>query len=1488
MTIDVSPALVQEMNSLHRRPQAQLTVERFLPEWSEVEEGGAVTYAHGHSAVVVVDGNGVGEDVLFRARISTAGELEVAAIKGEDLDNADNWEALFDGTGLTDFASPAWSAGGGPDFGGSLQCVVGHDNSYIRIFAFQAVGDDIQVVAIDFDLEGDYIITETVFTFDDWDEAMQLGSCKSDELYLIRHELVEGGLSTMQSNEDGTVIVVPGANSPGYWQKDVYGTYIYRFTWDGDSWEQDPNPFLFHTHWEGHLVKDGADLDSGSEDIEAQWGFRPCGGLAVLNINADTALVALGARFYNRKAYKTHTQSLMAFFYHRDNGLWERSFDNDEADYDAENQIWLDVFARGCEVDNRKFITWVRLVEPSESEQVFGSEALPRVLESVFTRVDQTGRNYSQHQYIGSPEDYCSCAFVAINHGGSKRLFVVGYTAISESAPCFFLCDVPDDHKLFLGDEYTNNFGVTKNNRFGMSVKTTLVDALARYETFLKEGMLVRAYQGIGNTSEATPALNLSFPFLVDEEGWELETDDLVGANPSWSLDWNAPGSTGGGLRSNADSAFFSEWRYPLNRQSSPGDTFQARVFGSSIGPGETNLATFYIKVIYDDETFEQEVIVEEFINWDLLELTLTQSKQALYVALGVILNPEEFNSADLRYDDIVISMQEIAGSVEPLVQIGMGFIDSTVPNISLRQRQHSGPITARAELYMLHTRAESIEDTFPMQTVTVRPDDPGQANAGTITNLNTNEEITYRYPANVDVKDGQRAAKWTLRTARWPGLFFGEDYSEYEGRLMFCDIGFPFAKTGGGDVDLPPGVEGGPGAVADDKQHRKGTFYNDLVWTSVPEPRIDGAIQATVRFGDNNNAPDGQEFEATTGCNVWAEVHRTNGLIDYIDWLSDDCSNPPGMESGLPEGVWNQVWQESCMAGLVCRSVVGTFDELSQSGKKYMFLWEANANFGQGQSDSRGSHLGDQAFTWWRGTVHDKPEFRAHVAGRNKLYLFISDYDEENENWIADEDWTHAALLSCDATGLTPGKPADMKLQVLGGTIYCFYRPVNLSNAVRNHWRLAFFHKSGHFGAGKFGIVARGHAGIQWDTLKPGKPFIDPWENQVGFCDIEATDCERDSTLEEILRARAWRGLSETEFRSEVDDAGPHEVEDGQYYNDYELVQFSNFCIDFTVQVDTNGAEAGLFLRSTNNEDPLDTCAILGLTFNSTYKQEDNTLNCFATFARYDAGVEVQNARDYSPSALHLKPLTPYRVRVTTRNDLFSIWVEGNYVGHFHNEDGLGKSFGFYAKDGTATFTNIRVAELHDIPDNATLDPNQNMFDALKAAIGRRHIKGVWRGNTGKLLLSYFKTHDDGPDFEHSIQVNAHKLSGQFISVAEVWGAEHRATYVNPDLIHLGRRYSQFNNPDLMTVEGCYREAGFLSIDSAERMEEISFSAPPDIRLEPEDESHVTVAQQGIDDDYIVDDVDIQFNIAKRENSMQVSARKKVFDVGEEEPPEE
>ena len=820
------------------------------------------------------------------------------------------------------------------------------------------------------------------------------------------------------------------------------------------------------------------------------------------------------------------------------------------------------------------------------------------------------------------------------------------------------------------------------------------------------------------------------------------------------------------------------------------------------------------------------------------------------------------FNGSVVKSGNLLRAYYGIEGE---LVQVAQAYLDMSNPVIKLRPAQHTAKPIARADKPLMDTRAESINDILPQSTRDVPPDKP----------------IKYV---------SRHAGYWSLEQVKWPALFFPGEFPNMVDKLVYQCQSSMEAFTGGskpGGGEVAPGVYGNGGKIWETKLHKKGSFYSDIVWLAH-SPMIDGSIQTSTRMGDNI----GQQnfaFNSTNGCPVSAAIVRQSGLIQRIDWSTHDCDS-------APDGVWNRVAQESTMTGVICHAV--------EVGKKYAFVWEANSNFPQG------SHLEDQAGRYWNSLVFDAPDFGAAgrppnlsgTVGRNKLYLVLSDYDEStpewtkpadrvnDPNWQNNQRWIHRYVAGgIDATGLTVGKPAELKMQVLGGTIHCFYRPY--TEPTKSLWRHAFSYQAGRFGAGKFGIVGRGHSGIQWDALWEGRNYINRCDNVVDFWDIRMSDNIMDQTMQDCLSAFTWQGLTTPMFRTLVDEESIFIPADtlSSAFDAPPLfatpLAIENLTIDFELEVNTTGGEAGVWFRATNHLDPQQDCIYLGLRVGSTYKAGDNTLNCYAVKRVFSGGLEQTSHRDYSPSPLHLRPDTKLPCRITVRGNLFTIWVAGNQIGHFgyYNETEapppeLAKSyyFGLYTIGSSATYRKIKVPELYEIPTYSLLDVNQTMRDAITKLVGKRRIKGVYQPD-GSLLFSYFSWHDTLPTFSDLLIQNEYKMTDRFYSVCHVEGAYTYAVYSSPALLGRGRRFIQAHNPDLMLAEHCYREARMIVQNMAEQMEQATFVGPLDIRIRPEDAVPIIVAQQDINNVFLVESISLQFDMAKRKSLVIANTRKEI-----------
>lgn len=656
----------------------------------------------------------------------------------------------------------------------------------------------------------------------------------------------------------------------------------------------------------------------------------------------------------------------------------------------------------------------------------------------------------------------------------------------------------------------------------------------------------------------------------------------------------------------------------------------------------------------------------------------------------------------------------------------------------------------------------------------------------------------------------------WGLDRMEWPTTFFPGSFDALQNQPCWRLSSFPFAQTGG---DL--------------LTERKGTWFKDITWLAM-DPMVDGAIETSVRFGDPYNQAN-FSFDSG-GTTVYATLTRNNGVITQIQWRT----------GGFGGTIFNTVNQSAVMGGLLFHA--------PEVGRKYNFVWEYNANF------AVSSHTDDT----WTQENFDRADYSSHGTGFNRLYLIVTDYDGNN--------WVNKSVQSI-TTGLTLGQPADLRVQVLGGTIHCYYRAH--STGTPNQWRLAFTHKAGRFGAGRFGLVGRGHGGLVWQAFQNGIQKIARTINVVDFWNINLSNAIEDTPMEDHLRRYAWRGYTETEFRPLV-EGDSRTVAAGSSFAYADLLE--NPVLNFKVSIPASGNEAGVYLRGVDPGLPTDECIKLGLVPHSTPNSSLNPINYYAVKRRFSGGAEVTTARAYSPIPIQLLPGKPVPVRVSVQGPVYSLWIAGNYVGHFVDETALGLYYGFYAEGGTATFSEIYVPELYEVTGSAVLEANQAMNDAIKKVIGRRRVRAYFTPD-GKLKFSYFLVRDPAPNLhENYYWRSSLRRNPRYLSKVRVQGSNAYAIFQSEVLAARGQRYEVVSNAEIQHREFAYREAQKIITEIAEQQLQLTLSGLPDPRLNPEAEAIATISEQSLAGGFVIVDVTINFNFGEEPKAdMTVNARQQV-----------
>ena len=210
------------------------------------------------------------------------------------------------------------------------------------------------------------------------------------------------------------------------------------------------------------------------------------------------------------------------------------------------------------------------------------------------------------------------------------------------------------------------------------------------------------------------------------------------------------------------------------------------------------------------------------------------------------------------------------------------------------------------------------------------------------------------------------------------------------------------------------------------------------------------------------------------------------------------------------------------------------------------------------------------------------------------------------------------------------------------------------------------------------------------------------------------------------------------------------------------------------------------------------------------------------------------------------------------------SAWVDGELV--VTTEDDIststpGKKVGFAVYDSDVVyFDDVRIPELTEVIDWCSMDIGESPGGALSRLIGGRHINyflrydgtlRMWRPKASTSTWTY-QRHITGFNW----QIDTRALVGHYRQV----GAWEQADRFSTALLQQGvARFHKANNPDLMTKEACYDEAGYAIQKLQENADRIDMSVPAQVLQEPEDVVTVFFAR---DDNTVINNLEYIIDI--------------------------
>jgi hypothetical protein len=557
----------------------------------------------------------------------------------------------------------------------------------------------------------------------------------------------------------------------------------------------------------------------------------------------------------------------------------------------------------------------------------------------------------------------------------------------------------------------------------------------------------------------------------------------------------------------------------------------------------------------------------------------------------------------------------------------------------------------------------------------------------------------------------------------------------------------------------------------------------------------LNGAAEATVRLGLHQYGP-GVNYGTPGNPDTWFPA--PGGPSSSCRVLVQNGVTTQWAAQNYGSWITDTINQEA--VGFVARADAGN--------RCYIFAWEPGLHQWTHDHNYGGSAKIDSY----------APGLSAATTINNALCLYLFEYDDSAKV-------RYITLLQMVSMPITPGDIACMRMELYHGTIRCLYK-----TQAATTWTTAFTYTAGAaFGAGRFGAYGRGMNGVEGPTgLKQEV------RNRGWMWDIQVASDESAIIVEDVVKDFAWKAGVEIETRDLLNDASRTP---GAAYL-YPDLGMTNPVIEANVSFPA-GVESGFVVRATNDGNG----AYLGITPGAS------TALRFYT----KAGGATTYQRTI-PCLCSIAAGVPVPIRVVAVDAWYSVFVGKRLLGSFYLTYSNGIQVGIF---GTATFTNVRVPELYEVPPFATLDAGQAIGDAISGFLAKRRIRrfATWDGT---IRFSYFQTRDRaGANVNRMLRNTVYK-SDRAISHCRVNGAAGWAEYKSPSLLQDGRRFKVVDMPDILSREGMYIEARTIVRESGEMLEQNNFMGYPDLTLEPEDVVPITVTAQGISGDYIVDDLSL------------------------------
>lgn len=289
-----------------------------------------------------------------------------------------------------------------------------------------------------------------------------------------------------------------------------------------------------------------------------------------------------------------------------------------------------------------------------------------------------------------------------------------------------------------------------------------------------------------------------------------------------------------------------------------------------------------------------------------------------------------------------------------------------------------------------------------------------------------------------------------------------------------------------------------------------------------------------------------------------------------------------------------------------------------------------------------------------------------------------------------------------------------------------------------------------------------------------------------------------------------------------------------------------------------------------------------IGLAFFGSYSGsysgfllELNVVNNAVTLWRYVSG---------TPTALSVQH--PIDIAIPNNSyENYTLYVKDGHISLFIDNQLLfyyrSKAYtsGFLAMAAytTAVFDNIRVPDMPEVLGYFSIQGDSAPREAITSWIGQRRIY-LFASSSGRVYgvkAGYFRNRVTPPSeltFNDTL-IGASVVSSSrgLYSHVRVIGAESLADYYDDTLIARSARYISTQNPDITGQQEAINAAKLIIRDIEESLTQVNLSGQLNLSLEREDRIRVTIAQLGIDTDFIVNDITVNATIAKNQYTLDM-----------------